>query len=64
MKAYVDSLRTIRSVLNDFCRNHQLSLGDDVALEASKKLIALCTESEQTAAQMLAYVEQWYRLIC
>ncbi len=64
MKAYVDSLRVIRRVLDDFCGKHQLSLGDEVALEASNKLISLCVEGEQNAVQMLAVLEQWYRNIC
>lgn len=64
MKAYVDSLRVIRRVLDDFCGEHRLRLEDEVALEASKKLISLCVEGEQNAVQMLAYLEQWYRQIC
>lgn len=64
MKAYVDSLRVIRRVLDDFCGEHRLRLDDEVALEASKKLINLCVEGEQNAVRMLDYLEQWYSHLC
>lgn len=64
MKTYVDSLRVIRRVLNEFCGKHELNFDDEVALDASKKLISFCNEGEQNAVQLLAYLEQWHRHIC
>jgi len=51
---------TVRRVLDQFCKDHHLELGDKIALKAAKRLIDLVADGENRIAVLRDHIELWF----